>query len=123
LFVSALTVQYRDTTVVMDVLLQAWFFLTPVFYPVQAVTAQFQNIYAAQALRWLNPMAAIVDFNRDILYGGLTYVDTATGTALPPSPGWPSLLGVARTAVTVIILMVLAYRFFIRRSERFAEDA
>ncbi|MCC6627396.1 MAG: ABC transporter permease, partial [Chloroflexi bacterium] len=42
LFVSALTVQYRDTTVVMDVLLQAWFFLTPVFYPVQAVTAQFQ---------------------------------------------------------------------------------
>ena len=123
LFVSALTVQYRDTTVMMEVLLQAWFFLTPVFYPVQAVVVQVNNVYAAQILRWLNPMAAIVDFYRDILYGGLAYVNPITGTVPPPSPGWPSLLGVTRTGVTVTILLVLAYLFFIRRSERFAEEA
>jgi lipopolysaccharide transport system permease protein len=122
LFVAALTVQYRDTTIIMEVLLQAWFFLTPVFYPVQAVTAQWQDIYAAQVMRWLNPMAAIVDFYRDILYGGLAYVD-ASGVAPPPSPGWPSLLGVGRTGVTALILLVLAYGFFVRRSRRFAEDA
>lgn len=119
LFISALTVQYRDTTIIMEVLLQAWFFLTPVFYPVQAVTAQWQNINAAQLLRWFNPMAAIVDFYRDMLYGGVSY----TEQALPPSPGWPSLLGVGRTFVTVAILLVLAYLFFLRRSERFAEEA
>jgi lipopolysaccharide transport system permease protein len=123
LFVSALTVQYRDMTVMMEVLLQAWFFLTPVFYPVQAVVAQVQNIYAAQALRWLNPMASIVDFYRDIFYGGLTYIEPSTGAMLPPSPGWPSLIGVARTFITVCILLVLAYAFFVRRSARFAEEA
>jgi lipopolysaccharide transport system permease protein len=121
LFVSALTVQYRDMTIVMEVLLQAWFFLTPIFYPIEEVTKRWNE--AARVLRWLNPMAAIVDFYRDILYGGLAFVDATTGRVPPPSPGWPSLLGVGRTFVTVALLLALAYVFFVRRSERFAEEA
>jgi lipopolysaccharide transport system permease protein len=120
LFVSALNVQYRDTTIVMEVLLSAWFFLTPIFYPIDEVTRRWAE--AARVLRWLNPMAAIVDFYRDILYGGLTFVD-ATGKMLPPSPGWPSPLGVTRTFLTVSLLLALAYVFYVRRSRRFAEEA
>ncbi len=123
LFVSALTVQYRDTTIIMEVLLQAWFFLTPVFYAVEEVTARWQGFQAARLLRWINPMASIVDYFRDILYGGVVYINQATGLEPPASPGWPSLDGIARTALTVLVLLVLAYVFFVRRSERFAEEA
>lgn len=121
LFVSALTVQYRDTVIIMEVLLQAWFFLTPVFYPVEDVTSQWQGISAARLLRWLNPMASIVDYFRDILYGGV--VRHAAAPPVQTPPGWPSVDGIARTFLTVLILLVLAYIFFVRRSERFAEDA
>ena len=53
LFVSALNVQYRDTTIVMEVLLSAWFFLTPIFYPVENLKARWEdaprgNVSAAQ---------------------------------------------------------------------------
>ncbi len=123
LFVSALTVQYRDTTIIMEVLLQAWFFLTPVFYAVEEVTARWQGFQAARLLRWINPMASIVDYFRDILYGGVVKINQETGLAPPASPGWPSLDGIARTALTVLVLLVLAYVFFARRSERFAEEA
>ena len=120
LFVSALNVQYRDTMIVMEVLLSAWFFLTPIFYPIDEVTRRWTE--AARVLRWVNPMAAIVDFYRDILYGGLTFVD-ASGAMLPPSPGWPSPLGVTRTFLTVSLMLAIAYVFYVRRSQRFAEEA
>lgn len=123
LFLSALTVQYRDTTIVMEVLLQAWFFLTPVFYAVEQVTAQWRGIYAAQVLRWINPMASIVDYYRDILYGAVIHVNRETGVLPLPSPGIPTILGMGRTGLTVLILLVLSYMFFVRQSERFAEKA
>jgi ABC-type polysaccharide/polyol phosphate export permease len=121
LFVSALTVQYRDTTIVMEVLLQAWFFLTPIFYVLESVTIWLWVAWAAQWIRWLNPMAAIVDFYRDMLYG--RFSTTVLGAVPSGPPGWPSPLGVGRTGLTVLLLLLLAYWFFIRRSERFAEEA
>jgi lipopolysaccharide transport system permease protein len=119
LFLSALTVQYRDTTVVTEVLLQAWFFLTPIFYAVEDITQQWQGIPAAQVVRWLNPMASIIDYYRDSLYGGVVYIQNLA----PPSPGIPTILGLGRTGLTVLLLLALAYTFFVRRSERFAEEA
>jgi lipopolysaccharide transport system permease protein len=119
LFLAALTVQYRDTTIIMEVVLQAWFFLTPVFYAVESVTAQWQGIPAAQVVRWLNPMASLTDYYRDSLYGAVVYLDAL----VPPSPGFPTTLGLLRTGLTVLALLTLAYAFFIRRSQTFAEAA
>jgi lipopolysaccharide transport system permease protein len=119
LFLSALTVQYRDTTVIMEVVLQAWFFLTPIFYAVEAVTTDWRGIPAAQVIRWLNPMASLTDYYRDSLYGAVVYIDAL----VPPSPGMPTTLGLLRTGLTVTLMLVLAYQFFITRSERFAEAA
>lgn len=101
LFLSCLNVFFRDTQVIMEVLLTAWFFLTPVFYRLDDVVPQW-----ARLVRWLNPMASLVDFYRDIFYlGGM--------------PGWDAIV---RTLITALVVLVIGYLFFIRFSSRFGEE-
>jgi lipopolysaccharide transport system permease protein len=102
LFFSSLNVFFRDTQVIMDVLLTAWFFLTPVFYRLEDIADARQ----ARLVRWLNPMASLIDFYRDIFYrGGL--------------PGWDAIV---RTLVTALLVLVVGYLFFLRLSPRFGEE-
>ncbi len=101
LFLSSLNVFFRDTQVIMDVLLLAWFFLTPVFYRLGDVVPQY-----ARLVRWLNPMASLIDFYRDIFYLG----------------GMPGLDALARTLITALAVLLVGYLFFIRLSPRFGEE-
>jgi homopolymeric O-antigen transport system permease protein len=101
LFLSCLNVFFRDTQVVMEVVLTAWFFLTPIFYRLSDLVPDH-----ARLVRWLNPMASLVDFYRDIFYlGGM--------------PGWDALV---RTLVTALIVLLVGYLFFVRFSSRFGEE-
>ena len=61
-------------------------------------------------------MASLVDFYRDILYGGLVTVPNL------PTPGLPSLDGVARTALTSLVVLVIGAYVFHRFSGRFGEE-
>jgi len=65
LWISALTVKYRDLVFVMTFLTQLWLYATPVIYPVSAIPAQWRFILA------LNPMASIVDLYRYAFFGTL----------------------------------------------------
>jgi lipopolysaccharide transport system permease protein len=63
ILLSALTVAYRDFKYVVPFMLQLWFFVTPVIYPVNILP---------QRLRWLlylNPMAGIIEAFRGIVLG------------------------------------------------------
>ena len=110
LLLSTLNVFYRDTMMVMDVVMLAWFFLTPVFYPLNVLPQSYEvmgvtlNIHRLMFI--LNPMASIINAYRDLLYLG-TYTE-------------PDFL--LRTAVTCIIVFVLGYFVFIRYSGRFGEE-
>ena len=55
LLLAPLHVYFRDTSVLVEVGLTAWFFMTPIFYPAEAVVPTL----AAWMYR-LNPMAAII---------------------------------------------------------------
>ncbi len=101
LFLAALNVRFRDTAVIVEVVLQAWFFLTPVFY-------DLRNIFneAAQYVYWANPMASIISNYRLILYNGV-----------PPDASF-----MLRTLVTSIIVFVIGYLFFARQSRTFSEE-
>lgn len=112
LLFSSLTVFYRDTTHIMGVILQLWFFVTPIFYPLE----QIGRPMFTRLVRWLNPMASLIDFYRDILYGGLALVPNQ------PTPGLPALDGIARTAVTCIIVLAIGAYVFHRQSGRFGEE-
>jgi lipopolysaccharide transport system permease protein len=101
---------FRDTTHIIDILIQLWIFLTPVFYTLETVTQG--NLVAATAVRWLNPMASLVDFYRDILYG----------QASNPIPGIPALDGVLRTLLTALVILAVGAYVFHRNSARFGEE-
>ena len=116
LLLATLNVFYRDTSVIMEVLIQAWFFLTPVFYPIDLLP-EWSNLWGLELpIRRLtyafNPMASIVATYRSILYG---FIDGGPPTA----PAFDFFL---RTAVTSIACFLVGYAVFIRHSHRFAEE-
>jgi len=113
LFMSALAVSFRDTVHLVGILIQFWFFLTPVVYSLKTINVSER---AAQAIRWLNPMASLIDFYRDILYGNIV-----NGTQVP-TPGLPALASILRVLLTALITLALGYWFFQRRSGRFGEE-
>ncbi|MFN8491946.1 MAG: ABC transporter permease [Caldilineaceae bacterium] len=110
LILSTLNVFYRDTLMIMDVIMLAWFFLTPVVYSVE-VFPKLQLIwgYEVEVRRWayiLNPMASLINMYRDLLFlGSRTVFDFFL-----------------RTTVTAFIILVFGYWFFTRYSDRFGEE-
>jgi ABC-type polysaccharide/polyol phosphate export permease len=112
---SAMHTFYRDTLMVMEVVMLAWFFLTPIFYPFERFSeyAQMAGITfnPARLMRWLNPMASIVDGYRTILWGN---VPNSGPSAMDP-------LALLRTFVTAVIVFIIGYYIFYRTEHLFGE--
>ncbi|MBU2101891.1 MAG: ABC transporter permease [Candidatus Omnitrophica bacterium] len=66
LWLSALTVKYRDLSFLMGFLVQLWMYATPVIYPVSAIPSQWRFILI------INPIASIVDLYRYAFFGTLS---------------------------------------------------
>ena len=116
LILATLDVFYRDTGVIMEVIMQAWFFLTPVFYPVD-ILPEWRTLWGiALPIRRLtyilNPMASIIASYRSVLYG------FTNGS--PPAP--PAFDFFSRTIVTSLIFLAVGYVIFTRSSHRFGEE-
>jgi ABC-type polysaccharide/polyol phosphate export permease len=107
---STANVFYRDTAMIMDVAMQAWFFLTPIFYPIDILPKQRLvlglNLNIHRLAYILNPMASLVSTYRVILYHGA-------------SPAADFFL---RTFVTSAVTLVLGYLIFARYSNVLAEE-
>ena len=110
LVLSTLNVFYRDTAIVMEVIMLAWFFLTPIFYSVRQLPAHYEfmgfTLDVHRILYILNPMASLVNMYRDMLYYGYR-----TG---------PDFF--IRTALTALAVLAFGYWFFTRYSGRFGEE-
>jgi lipopolysaccharide transport system permease protein len=113
LFLSALAVSFRDLTHLVGILVQFWFFLTPVVYSLNALAV---SEWQARLIRWLNPMASLIEFYREVLYG------TAVPVGAIPTPGLPGLDSVLRVLLTAVVVLAGGYWFFQRRSGRFGEE-
>ena len=109
-FLSTANVFYRDTQHIMQVVMQAWFFLTPVFYPIDIIPESANVLGTAINLqlwvRRLNPMASLVASYRDILLRGAV----------------PGLDFLFRTVVTCIVIFVIGYLIFCHYSQVFGEE-
>lgn len=98
ILLAALTVTYRDFRYVVPFMIQTWFFLTPVIWPVTIVPERYRAWLA------LNPMSGTVDAFRAAIVGGT--IDYAA---------W----GLSATVAAACLLIGLAY--FRRAERRFAD--
>jgi lipopolysaccharide transport system permease protein len=69
LWLSALTVRYRDLRLAMTFLLQLWMYATPVIYPAHLVTTKLERLGIPGWLYGLNPAAGYVTAARTLILG------------------------------------------------------
>ena len=110
LVLGTLNVFYRDTAMIMEVVMLAWFFLTPVVYSVallpETIVLGGFTVPLQRLVYILNPMASLIAIYRDLLYWGYrTDIDFFI-----------------RTALTAIAVFAFGYWFFLRYSDRFGEE-
>ena len=111
LILSTMEVFYRDTHMLMDVGMLAWFFLTPIFYQIPDQFPETMQLLGVtfnpqRLIFWVNPMASIINTYQDLIYN-------AELTVLP---------FLARTAVTAVVALIFGYWFFLRFRGRFGEE-
>jgi lipopolysaccharide transport system permease protein len=106
LIVSSLNVFYRDVSMLVEVGIMAWFFLTPVFYQLERIPNM--QVLGQDVWRWvyiLNPMASIItDYRYVLLYN------------LPPINHTLFALGEA------IFTLAVGYWLFHTLSPKFSEE-
>ena len=100
LFVSSITVYFRDLQHFIGVLLQLFFYATPIVYSIDAIPENFTWIFK------FNPMTYIIEGYRDIFYYQTT-------------PEMGSLLIVL---VIGILLCITGYLLFNKLQKKFAEE-
>lgn len=96
---AALLVFFRDVRFVVPLLIQIWFYATPIVYPASLVPEQYRALY------FLNPMAGIIDGYRRALL---------TGEA-------PQMDALALGSAVTLVLLVAGYSFFKRAEPVFAD--
>jgi lipopolysaccharide transport system permease protein len=95
---AALNVFYRDVRHLITLIIQLWFYATPIIYPITVVPEQFQTLY------FLNPMAGVIEAYRSVML---------YGTA-------PDNTFILSSVVAFVILLV-GYWFFKRVEFKFAD--
>ena len=99
MWLTSLSVQYRDVNYAMGFAIQLLMYTTPVIYPVSMVPERFHLIYA------LNPMVGVIEGFRAALL------------ATTPMP-W-DLIGMS--SITAVLLVISGAYFFRRKEQIFAD--
>ena len=96
---AAVNVKYRDVQLVMPMIVQVMFFITPVFYPGSVIHGNWQYVYA------LNPMTSVLDGVRWAIFN-------------TPAPG---VAEVAISVASALVLLTVSMSYFQRTEQYFAD--
>jgi len=96
---ASLHVHFRDMKYIMQALLQAWFYLSPVLYPVSMIPEEWHSLYN------LNPAANIVELYRCALYSHTV----------------PEMMSVLNLGGWIIALLIAGVYFYKKFSPNFAD--
>jgi lipopolysaccharide transport system permease protein len=105
LWLSALSVEYRDVRFVVPFFVQLWLFVTPVIYPASKVAGKLEQLGLPSWLYGLNPMAGVVE--------GFRWSLLRTGSVNAP---------VLIASAAVALLLMVSGAFYFRRMERSFAD-
>lgn len=120
-FLSAINVYMRDTQHLLELVLLAWFWMTPIVYSYMMVASKNAWYVTIWKLNPVNP--TVLTFQR-VLYNRTSYTDAAGNVQqiLPPyGIGW-YVGGCALVILVSIVMGYLAIRVFDRAEGNFAEE-
>jgi ABC-2 type transport system permease protein len=125
LLASSLNVRYRDVEHLLEVALLAWFWLTPIVYPVTVV----RNLMAEEGVLWMfrfymaNPITAVVVAMQRAIFNHPVGTSQGQPKQILPADGYGfylQWLGVA--AVISLVLLGVGLWTFRRLQADFAEE-
>jgi ABC-2 type transport system permease protein len=121
--VAGVNVTYRDVQHLLNLLLLAWFWLTPIVYPSALLQEKLNQISVAGVsafwFYFINPMASVVMGFQRALYGSVAPEGTKVLADLTLAQLW-AILGVV--ALAGLGLLWYCWRTFFRLSGDFAEE-
>ena len=97
LLLSALVVSFRDMMHLYGVLITAWLYVTPIFYPIGIIPEKFRFIIN------LNPLASIIEMFRDVVMLGVV----------------PGVMLQLRCIIPCVIALVVGLRVFYKQQDSF----
>lgn len=97
LIISAGTVFFRDIAHLFELLLTAWMYLTPIFYPISALPKSILYIVK------LNPITYYLEVFRDVVYSGIM----------------PSIKSLAICFVLSLLSVVIGFYIFNKKEDKF----
>lgn len=113
---STLYVKFRDIGHIWDVVMQIWFYITPIIYPLsQIISMSGFGLVVAKLMLIVNPMAQIIQDARYVLV--TTQTETIWNTVGAGTP----LLKIIPIVLT-LVLFAIGVVVFRKHSRTFAED-
>jgi len=100
LIFAALNVYYRDIKHFLEVLMQLWFWVTPIIWPLSLISEQFRN------WAYINPFTPFVTAYRDVILRN----------------NMPGILNIAAVISLGILVFLLGTVIFQKKQRRFAEE-
>ncbi|MFZ3131598.1 MAG: ABC transporter permease [Desulfosporosinus sp.] len=100
LVLAAVNVYFRDVEHIWGIVVMAWFYLTPIVYPLDMVPANYLNYL------FLNPMVTLMEAYREILYHGV----------------FPYFPGLGIFTLMAFVVLIFGYLVFKHLSKGFAEQ-
>jgi ABC-type polysaccharide/polyol phosphate export permease len=96
-FFAVANVFYRDVSHILQIVLSAWFYLTPIIYPLDAIPARYHWLFK------LNPMIYVVNgFRLSVYYGQL-----------------PQARSIAASFICAFVSLVIGYSIFRKYQDTF----
>jgi ABC-2 type transport system permease protein len=119
LLASALNVRFRDVEHLLEVILLAWFWLTPIVYPVTYIRDELAGSPWLFRLYMANPMAGVVAAMQRAIY----VHPVAGGRQILPAGGYGFYLQWLAVAAAVSLVLLAIGRWTFRRlQDDFAEE-
>ncbi len=120
---SAINVYVRDSQHLLELLLLAWFWMTPIVYPYRLVGDKLQARGLSRWLFMLNPVTPVVTVFQRAFYNRVTVGSGAsTQRLLPPVGVVPHLELLGVVAAIGFVALLGAMRLFRRLEGNFAQE-